>query len=228
MIITIDGPAGAGKSTAARRLAKRLGFRFLDTGAMYRAVTLLALEAGIELDDEPAVAEIARAMDMSVRDGHVFVDDRDVTADIRRPRVTAAVRYAADNQSVRHILVRLQRDIAADGDFVTEGRDQGSLVFPDAVCKFLLTASADIRAQRRLDDLRTKGVDLTFDEVLDQQQARDDQDASRPFGGLDPGEDTIHVNTDGLTPDEVVDELERIARSRMSHGIDVESGSVGG
>ena len=149
MIITIDGPAGAGKSSVSRALARRLGFRFLDTGAMYRAVALAGMRRGVDWSRPEELAQLARGLDLRLADDRVLSRRPDVTAAIRRSDVTAVTRYAADNLGVRGHLVDLQRAIAGTNNLVTEGRDQGTVVFPAAECKFFLTAGEDERARRR-------------------------------------------------------------------------------
>ncbi|MBX3432781.1 MAG: (d)CMP kinase [Pirellulales bacterium] len=216
MIVTLDGPAGSGKSSAARQLAQRLGFRFLDTGAMYRAVTLAGLRAGIDLADEPALAQIAAAMDLDVSEEAVRLAGEDVSRAIRTFEVTTLTRHAADNQEVRRLLVDRQRAWAAAGNVVTEGRDQATVVFPHAECKIFLTASEDERARRRLADLLANGENVTFEEVLERQRARDQQDRDRPYGGLARTPDSIVLNTDSLTYDEVVAGLEAIVRDMQA------------
>lgn len=223
MIVTIDGPAGAGKSSAARVLAARLGFRFLDTGAMYRAVTLAAIERGVDLADGDALLDVALAVDIHLTDGRVRLDGRDVTREIRTFDITTATRYAADHQGVRGRLVEMQRQAARGINVVTEGRDQSTVVFPHADCKIFLTASDEVRAERRYQDLLGRGEQVTFDEVLAKQRERDERDCSRPVGGLTRTPDAIEVNTDGMTPDEVVDELMRIVDSRRPAGTPTES-----
>src|SRR5258708_4573080 len=175
MIVTIDGPAGAGKSSAARTLARRLGFRFLDTGAMYRAVTFAALRRGLALHDPAALANLARELKIEVSDDRVLLDGEDVTNAIRTVSVTTATHFAADNPAVRQYLVGLQRLSAGRDHVVTEGRDQGTVVFPHAECKIFLTASANERARRRLADLTARGEQTTFEEVLAQQNLRDER-----------------------------------------------------
>lgn len=216
MIVTLDGPAGAGKSSAARKLALRLGFRFLDTGAMYRAVTLAGMRAGIDLEDEAALARVARHMELELTDDRVALAGDNVTRDIRTFEVTTLTRHAADNQTVRQLLVERQRQWASSGNVVTEGRDQATVVFPDAECKIFLTASEEERARRRLADLLANGEDLTFEEVLEKQRQRDAQDCDRPYGGLARTPDSIEMNTDGLSAEEVVDRLEEIVRRRQA------------
>ncbi len=212
MIVTIDGPAGAGKSTVARRLADRLGFRFLDTGAMYRAVAWAAQEANLDWSDEQAIAELARGISIDLSDDQVLVDGHDVTEAIRTPEVTAVTVHAARNAGVREHLVTLQRKFAEGCDVVTEGRDQGSVVFPDAACKIFLTASEEQRAQRRLEDLQARGQNATLDEVLRAQNRRDEQDASRAVGPLVRPIDAVVVSTDGMTIEQVVDHLQALVQ----------------
>ena len=159
MIVTLDGPAGAGKSSAARALAARLGFCYMDTGAMYRAVALVALDRGIPLDDAASLASLAEAITIEFRDGRVIVDGRDVSLDIRTDRITQATRPVADAPPVREAMKRLQRRMAEGIDVVTEGRDQGSVVFPGAALKVFLTASPDERARRRHREEQGRGHD---------------------------------------------------------------------
>jgi cytidylate kinase len=215
MIITIDGPAGAGKSSAARGLAQRLGFRFLDTGAMYRAVTLLAWREGIDWNDTGALARIAAGIELQLTNDQIFVDGEDVTRAIRSFEITTLTRHAADNLAVRRQLNDLQHALAYGWDVVTEGRDQATEVFPHADCKIFLTASDQVRAERRYGDLLARGEHVTLDEVLDNQHQRDQRDTEREVGGLHMADDSILVNTDGLSHQEVIDRLEEIVRQRM-------------
>ena len=216
MIITIDGPAGAGKSMAARQLAKRMEFRFLDTGAMYRAVTLAGLRQRVDWGDTGSLAKIATELHLELSDDRVLLDGVDVTAEIRSFEVTTLTRYAADNLAVRERLTELQRAFAKDNDVVTEGRDQATLVFPSAELKIYLTASDEVRAQRRYQDLTTRGEQVTLDEVLEKQIQRDKRDLQREIGGLRKADDSIEVCTDGLLPDQVVAKLESLARDRQA------------
>lgn len=215
MIVTIDGPAGAGKSSAARKLAERLGFRFLDTGAMYRAVTFEAKRRQIDWHDNDALARISAELELVLTDDRVLIGGEDVTTEIRSFDITTHTRYAADSEAVRNQMVRLQREIAAVGNFVTEGRDQATVVFPDAECKIYLTASDEVRARRRYEDLISRGENVSLEEVIRNQQERDRRDRQREFGGLRKVEDSIEVSTDGMSPEEVVDTLESIVRSRQ-------------
>lgn len=214
MIVTIDGPAGSGKTSAAKRLAQRLGFRFLDTGAMYRVVTLAALRRGVDLADEGAVAEVATGLDARFEGDRVLLDGADVTEAIRQQEVTLGSRAVAANAAVRGLLVEWQRRLARSGDVVTEGRDQGTVAFPDAECKFFVTADAEERARRRQQELAARGENIPFHEVLAQQEDRDRRDRSRAVGPLVPAADAVLVNTTDRGLDEVVDLLERTVRAR--------------
>jgi CMP/dCMP kinase len=215
MIVTIDGPAGAGKSSAARELARRLGFRFLDTGAMYRAVTWAAKERGLDLADADALAQLVRETRVELADDRVLVDGRDVTKEIRTFEITAAIQYAADNPAVRAQLVEWQRAAASSDNVVTEGRDQGTVVFPQAECKIFLIADEEERARRRYSDLAARGENVSFEQVLTTQRERDDRDRSRPVGALIKAHDAIEVSTNQRTRQEVVAQLEAIVRSKM-------------
>ena len=199
MVIAIDGPAGAGKSTVARAVAERLGFTYLDTGAMYRAVALAS--AGRE-DDAAAIAEGVR---IEVGD-RVLLDGRDVTDDIRTPEASAGASRVAADPGVRAALVRLQQSIVQDGDWVAEGRDIGSVVAPDAAVKVFLTATPEERARRRA---AQTGGDARS--VLREQRERDQRDTSADRTVLEPAADAVPVDTTGLTLDEVVAQIETLA-----------------
>ncbi len=215
MIVTIDGPAGAGKSSVAKALAARLGFRFLDTGAMYRAVALAAARRSLDWEDTEKLAELASTISIDVRDDCVTLDGEDVTDEIRSSAITSVIHYVADNEHVRRRLVKLQREVASSGNYVTEGRDQGTVAFPNAECKIFLTASPEERAKRRMKDLQQRGEDVSLDDVLAEQNDRDRRDSTRPVGRLRKADDAIEVSTDGLTPDEVVDRLEALVRDKQ-------------
>lgn len=215
MIVTIDGPAGAGKSTVARRLAEKLGFEFLDTGAMYRAVTWAAIHRGLDLNDETGLAQLAMGIDMRMESAKVHVDENDVSDAIRTPEITAQVKFVADPPVVREVLVGLQRRLVGERDFVTEGRDQGTVAFPNAECKVFLTATAETRAQRRWEQL-PEGQRPSVEEVLQQQNLRDHRDSNREVGRLVAADDAQELATDGLSLDEVVDRIAEWVEHRRS------------
>ncbi|MAT11904.1 MAG: cytidylate kinase [Rhodopirellula sp.] len=214
MIVTIDGPAGAGKSTVARMLAQKLDFDFLDTGAMYRCVVLQGRRQKVDWKDEDGLAQIANELVLEFDGTLVLLDGEDVGSEIRSPEVTALIHYAADNLKVREAMVALQRKLASEDDVVTEGRDQGTVAFPEAECKIFLSASAEERARRRVEQMRQAGQDVTTEEILEQQNLRDRQDEAREVGGLKAAADALHVITDGMRPFEVVEHLERLVRIR--------------
>lgn len=215
MIVTIDGPAGAGKSTVTRLLAEKLGFKFLDTGAMYRAVTWFALEQGADLSDQTMLSQIAKEILIAFDGEQVFVNGIDVSKAIREPEVTRNVVHIADASDVREHLVDLQRRIAATGDFVCEGRDQGTVAFPDAFCKIFLTASASSRALRRANQMEQAGHYVDFDQIIHEQEIRDQQDLTRKVGRLRKATDAIEFNTDDHSLEQVVSALEAIVRERL-------------
>lgn len=212
MIITIDGPAASGKSTAARLLARTLGASFLDTGAMYRAVTLAAMRAGVDLNDEQKLLDITQTceFEFSVKSGKttVRIDNTDVTEQIRGPEVTANARHIAVAPRVREKLVQMQRQFAADRHkIVTEGRDQGTVAFCDADIKFFLTADSAERARRRQAELQAKGISENLEQIQKAIEERDKSDESRTVGPLKPAEDAIIVDTTNMSIEQVVETL---------------------
>lgn len=214
MVVTVDGPAAAGKSTVARKLAQRLGFRYLDTGAMYRAATWKALDAEADVEDPDELAAVTEETRIELTpDGRVLCDGRDVTEEIRTPEVTENIFHLADEPAVREVLIEQQRRFARDHDVVTEGRDQGTEVFPDAEVKFFLVAGLEERARRRLQDLQRNGRDPSLREVKRQVMERDAKDRSRPVGALRKTEDMILIDSTDMTADQVVEAMfEEVSR----------------
>jgi len=219
LVITIDGPAASGKSTVARRLAERLGASFLDTGAMYRAVTLAAIQAGVDMNNEQELLGVlkTREFQFSVRQGRmsVCIDGVDVTEQLRSPRVTDSARYIASAPKLRGKLVEMQRRFAAgEGKVVTEGRDQGTVAFGDADMKFYLTAEINERARRRLAELHAKGSVESLEEIQKAIEQRDKSDESRAVGPLRPADDAVIIDTTGLSIEEVVEKLGRCVEAK--------------
>lgn len=215
MIVTIDGPAGSGKSTAARGLAVRLGFQFLDTGAMYRVVALRCLELSVPWSNHSAAGDVAAQVDIAFKQCRVLADGVDVTDAIRTSEVTRGASVVAMNPEVRQAMVRVQRRLAEGGSIITEGRDQGTIVFPQAECKFFLTAEPATRALRRQRDLEGQGTYVPVEEMLSQIQERDQRDQTRNVAPLRAADDAVHVDTSGLSEGEVLDLLERLVREKM-------------
>lgn len=215
MIIAIDGPSGAGKSTVAKAVAKKLGFSCLDTGAMYRAIAWQALQDGVSFDDVEALGAVARGYDIAF--GHepgnptpktVSIGDADVTTAIRTAEIDRAVSPVSAVPAVREALVEQQRRIGGQGDYVVEGRDIGTVVFPQAEVKVFLTASDEERARRRVRQNAERGVgSVDYDEVLADIRRRDDHDSSRAASPLKPAEDARHIDSSGRAIEDVIDEI---------------------
>lgn len=210
VVVTIDGPAGAGKSSVAKLLARKLGYRLLDTGAIYRSVALVAKSRGVAWSDAPACAQIARDLDIKFdfvgEKNHVFVGGEDVSAQIRTPDVSQGASQVSAHPEVRAALLDLQRRLGAGGGVVVEGRDTGTVVFPAAEAKFFLTATDEERAKRRLNELGDKA---DFETVLREIRERDHRDASRDVAPMVPAKDAILVDSSTQTLEEVVDSLAR-------------------
>jgi cytidylate kinase len=209
MIITIDGPAGSGKSTVAKLLAERLKVRFLDTGAMYRAIALAVLRAAIDESNHDEVARISGTVQIRFDGQKLILNGEDVTSEIRSPDVTAVSSIIASNPQVRNRLVALQREIGEQGSMVTEGRDQGTVVFPDAEHKFFVTANLEARARRRQRELAQKGVQQPVSSVMEQLRQRDERDETRAYAPMKPAEHATIVDTSELSIGEVVEILVR-------------------
>jgi len=210
--ITMDGTCGSGKSTIAKRLAERLGVIFLDTGAMYRAITWKALRSPVELDDPEGLIRLAGETEIRLKKGEegtrVFVDGQEVTRVIRTPEITNAVKFLADIPEVREVLVEQQRQIAASRSVVAEGRDTGTVVFPDADYKFYVDAPIEVRTDRRFKEFIEKGMEISREEVRKDLEKRDHADKTRPVGALRLAEGGIVIDT-GETED-VEENLEKI------------------
>ena len=212
MIITIDGPAGAGKSTIAKLLAMSLGYDYLDTGAIYRAIALLGLRNQVDWDSPEQLVKLTRSAKIESNGGRTFLNGEDVTGQVRSVQVTEHTKYAADNPEIRQILVPIQQAIAAKvvaggGGIVTEGRDQGTAVFPNADRKIFLTASPEERARRRLQELHSRAESVDFQVILEQINARDARDRARVVGPLTEPKDAFLCVTDNLAIPQVVEKL---------------------
>lgn len=211
MIITIDGPAGSGKSTVAQTLAKRLGYRYIDTGAFYRAFTLKALRVGVNMKDEALLKQLLQETKIELRNSEggtrVFLDGKDVSEAIRTPEVTGNIHYIASRPALRERLVEQQRMASEGVSAVAEGRDTGTVVFPSAERKFYLDAGVGERARRRYLELLETTKGITYQDVLEELKKRDERDTSREASPLKMGDDFIYFDTTDLTSEEVVEAL---------------------
>ena len=215
MIVTIDGPAGAGKSSIAKIAADRLGFEFLDTGALYRAMTLAAIRAQVDFSDTQEIIRFSSTVDIQWDGQRVLLKGEDVSAQIRTPPVTDAIRFVADLPEIRSRLSQIQRQVSTGRNMVTEGRDQGSEVFSDAECKIFLTASPEERARRRHQQLADMGRPVPLEEILRAQDRRDEEDRSREIGALRPADDASIIESDGMTTEDVLELILKIVRSKI-------------
>ncbi len=218
LTVDMDGPVGAGKSTIADVVARRLGILHLDTGAMYRAVGLSALRRGIQLNDEAALEKLCGEIQLAVvyhAEGmHIFVDGEDVTGMIRTEEVSMATSTVSKIAGVRRAMVAMQRKLAAETPMLLDGRDIGTRVLPDAPVKIYLPADAEARARRRWEPLKEKGTEVPYEQVLEDLQRRDDQDMNRAVDPLRPAEDAVIVDTTGLTFDESVEKILAVIKER--------------
>ncbi|MBN1781699.1 (d)CMP kinase [bacterium] len=224
IVITLDGPAASGKSTTARLVAGKLGWLYLDTGAMYRAMAVKVLRRGISLDDTESIGRMAATTQIRLRQSqtgmHVFVDGVDVTDQIRTPEVDRAVGPVCEVPAVRDAMVRLQREIAREGHLVTDGRDMGTVVFPEAELKFYVTASIKNRADRRFQDMKKQGLGVSLEAVQADIEERDARDSQRDHSPLRKAEDAIELDTSGMTVDEqvglVLRHIDRLIRAEQA------------
>jgi cytidylate kinase len=218
-IIAIDGPAGSGKSTTARLVSKRLGFTYLDTGAFYRALTLKVLEAHVSPENQEAVLRHAEEMRLSIKSDpagdHFYLDGHEVTAKIRAPHVTNAIAPISANPRVRAIMVKRQREIGNRGGVVIEGRDIGTVVFPNADLKIFMSASLEERTRRRHEELASQGMCKDFDTLRREIEMRDEKDAKRDIAPLRPAEDAILLDTTNMTIEQQVDFIVQALRDKM-------------
>jgi len=221
LIVTIDGPAGSGKSSAARALAERVGFEFLDTGAMYRAVGWACLDRDVDPNDEARVSELTDHISLELKGEQVVVDGQDISGQIRSNAVSQASSVIARHPKVRESLVRLQRQFAAGKRIVSEGRDQGTVVFPAAACKFYLEARPEIRAERRHEQLLAAGDSSDLESLITEIRERDERDANRSIAPLRPADDAECIDTSDRSLEDVLDRME----SRVREMLD---GSTGG
>jgi cytidylate kinase len=219
LVVAIDGPAGAGKSTTARMLAEKLGYDLLDTGAIYRVMALLSRRAGVAWDDGPGVAAFAKDLDLKFRlEGgvnHVLLGGADVSKDIRTPEMSDGASRVSALPEVRAALLGIQRRLGAQGGVVVEGRDIGTVVFPDAGAKFFLTANTDERARRRVAELQAAGRPADLATTRAEMQARDDRDSRRAVAPLKQADDAVPIDSSSLTAEEVVAKMAAIVTARQ-------------
>lgn len=219
-VVAIDGPAGAGKSTCAGKLANRLGFVLVDTGALYRGVALAAMEAGIPFTDGARLGDLANKLPLRFEPNpegapKLMIADKDRSPDIRTPEISKGASDVSKHKEVRDALLGLQRKLGEKGGVVLEGRDIGTVVFPDAEVKIFLTASERIRGERRWHELRARGILADLNQTIEEVRARDLQDSMRPVAPLKPAEDAIHVDTSDIDLEAAVARMEELVRAKI-------------
>lgn len=207
LVIAVDGPAGVGKSTIAKIVADKMNINYIDTGAMYRAITYKVLQSGIDINNENEVIEIAKKSDIDFKDNNIYLDGKILKEEIRTPEVSHNVSNVAQIKDVRHLMVDVQRDIGNKSSVILDGRDIGSYVFPNADYKFFLVASSKERGERRYKELIKKGYNTTLEEVINDVIRRDEIDSNREFAPLVKANDAIEIDTTGKSIDKVVESV---------------------
>lgn len=205
IVIAIDGPAGAGKSTVAKQVSRILNINYIDTGAMYRAITYKCIKNGLDLEDEKSVVDLCKNTDLKFENNSIFIDDQCVDDDIRTLQVSSKVSYVARIPGVRVHLVELQREMGKDDNVVLDGRDVGTQIFPNTKYKYFLNAAVETRAKRRYDELILKGVEASFEGIVEDVRNRDKIDSTREVSPLIKASDAIEIDSTNMTVEEVVD-----------------------